>query len=163
MERYQEVMVALWECVMYNGMKRPLAEKSRWRHIQLAIKHRYLENHSSKIKIYYWTLLGSHGRSFRIRHENVRAAPPGGGLAMTSYLVENKTSSSRRPCIADKKLLWNAVRKSWLLFQNPSWKRACSAPWLRTDDDLISGWQWNLIISETYIADKKLLYITIRK
>jgi len=28
-------------------------------------------------------LLGSHRPSFRIRHENVHAAPPGGGLAMT--------------------------------------------------------------------------------
>jgi len=27
---------------------------------------------------------------------------------------------SRKPCIPDKKLLWNAIRKSWSLFQNPS-------------------------------------------
>jgi len=44
MERYQEVMVALSECVMKNRLKRPLAEKSRLRHIPLAIKHRYLGN-----------------------------------------------------------------------------------------------------------------------
>jgi len=26
---------------------------------------------------------------------------------------------------------------------------AFSAPWLRTNDDVIYGWQWNLVISET--------------
>jgi len=41
-----------------------------------------------QIKSYYWTLSRSHGRSFRIRHEKVRVAPPGGGLMMT---VGNKT------------------------------------------------------------------------
>jgi len=40
-------------------------------------------------KNYYGTLLGSHGRSFRIGHENVRAAPPVWGLTMTSYPVGN--------------------------------------------------------------------------
>jgi len=64
--------------------KRPLAEKSRWRHIRLAIKPRYLGNYASQINNYYGTLLGSHGRSFRIRHEHVSAARPGGGLTMTS-------------------------------------------------------------------------------
>jgi len=32
---------------------------------------------------------------------------------MTSYLVGNETSLSRKPCIPDKKLLW--IRKSWSL------------------------------------------------
>jgi len=32
----------------------------------------------------------------------------------------NKTSLSRKPCIPDEKLLWNAIKKSWSLFQNPS-------------------------------------------
>jgi len=35
-----------------------LAEDWRWRHIRLAIKPRYLGNHASQIKSYYWTLLG---------------------------------------------------------------------------------------------------------
>jgi len=48
------------------------SEKSRWRHIRLAIKPRYFGNHASHIKSYYGTLLGSHSRSFRIRHEKVR-------------------------------------------------------------------------------------------
>jgi len=34
----------------------------------------------------------------------------------------------RKPCIPDKKLLWNTNRKSWSLFQNSSWKTAWSAP-----------------------------------
>jgi len=50
----------------------------------------------------YGLLTGSHGRSFRIRHEKVCAAFPGGGLAMTSRPVGNKTSLSQKPCIADK-------------------------------------------------------------
>jgi len=104
-----------------------LAEKSWWRHIRFEIKPLKLDNHASQIKSYYKTLLGSHGRSFRIRHENVRAAPPGGGLTMTSYPVGNKTSLSRKPCIANKKLLWNAIRKSSSLFQNPSCIIWCKA------------------------------------
>jgi len=72
MESYQEVMVALSESVMKNRLKRPLAEKSRWRDILLAIKPRYLGNDASQMKFYYGTLWGSHGRSFRIRHEKLR-------------------------------------------------------------------------------------------
>jgi len=120
---------------------------------------------------------------------------------MTSCPVGNKISLSRKPWIPDKKLLWNAIRKSRSLFQNPSWKIACSAlgieitmtsyltrkktlvisetmhlwltvardhyqevmvalsesvmksslsaPWQRNHDDVISGLQWNLVISET--------------
>jgi len=41
--------------------------------------------------------------------------PPGGGLTMTSFPVGNKTSLSRKPCIADKKLLWITIMKSWSL------------------------------------------------
>jgi len=40
----------------------PLAEDWRWRHIRLAIEHRYLENHASQIKSYYWALSWSFGR-----------------------------------------------------------------------------------------------------
>jgi len=49
-------------------------------------------------------LLGSHGRSFRIRHENLPEAPPSGEISMTSYLACNKTSFSRKPRIPHKKL-----------------------------------------------------------
>jgi len=62
-------MVALSETVMIVRRKRPLAEKSRLRHIRLAIKPRYLGNHASQIRSYYELVSGSHARSFRIRHE----------------------------------------------------------------------------------------------
>jgi len=47
-------------------------------------------------------------------------ATPGGEITMTSYLVGNITSLSRKPCFPDEKLLRNAIRKSWSLYQNPS-------------------------------------------
>jgi len=112
-----ETMDALSDSVNKTCVKRHLAEKSRWRHIRLAIKPRYLGNHASQIKCYYGTLLGSHAHSFRIRHEKSRAAPPGGGLTMTSCPVGNKTSLSRKPCNADKSydVLWITNMKSWSL------------------------------------------------
>jgi len=48
---------------------------------------------------------------------------------MTSYPACNKTSLSRKPRIADIKLLWDTSRRSRSLFQNPSRKIAWSAPW----------------------------------
>jgi len=100
--------------VTKNRVERPLVEKSRWRQIRLAIKPRYLGNHASQTKCYYGTLSGSHGRSFNIRHEKSREAPPGGGLTMTSCPVGNKISLSRKPSIVDKKFLWITIMKSWL-------------------------------------------------
>jgi len=138
-------------------------EKSRWRHIRLAMKPRYLGNHASHIICYFGSLSGSHARSFWIRHEKLPEAPAGGGLTMTSYPVGNKTSLSQKPCIAHKKLLWITIRKSYSLFQKPSWKIAWSAPRRRNHDDVISGLQWNLVISETMHRRKKLLWITIMK
>jgi len=107
------------ESVIKKCLKRPLAE----------------------IKSYYGTLSGSHGCSFRIRHGILPETPPGSKIKMTSYPACNKTSLSLKPWIPDKNLLWNATGRSWLLFQNPSWKIAWSAPWRRTDDDVMSGWQ----------------------
>jgi len=37
-----------------------------------------------------------------VRHDKVRAAPPGGEIKMSSYPVGNKTSFSRKPCIRDE-------------------------------------------------------------
>jgi len=112
MERYQEVMVALSECVMKNRLKRSMAANSRWHHIRLAIKPRYLGNHAYLIKSYYWSLSGSHDRSFRIRHEKLREASPGGELTMMSCPIGNKTSLSRKSGIANKMLLWITFMKS---------------------------------------------------
>jgi len=49
-------------------------------------------------KSYYGTLLGYHGRSFRIRHEKVRAAP---SLWRTN---DDVLSLSRKPCIVEIKV-----------------------------------------------------------
>jgi len=63
MEHYQEVMVSLSEYIMKIRRKRPLAKKSRWRHIRLAKKSRYLENHASQTKRYKGSLSWSLDRS----------------------------------------------------------------------------------------------------
>jgi len=81
------------------------------------------------------------GRSLRFRQQNLCETPPVGEITMKLYLTCNKTSLSRKPCIPDTKLLWNAIRKSWSLFQNPSCNMAWSAPRRLTDDDVISGLQ----------------------
>jgi len=83
----------LKDSVNETCVKRPQAEKSRWRHIQL----------------------------------------------------QKKTSLSRKPCIRDKKLLWNTISKFWSLFQNLSWKIAGSSPWRRNHDDVITGRQQTLL------------------
>jgi len=166
-----ETGVYLSDSVNKTCVKRPLAEKARWRHIRLAIKPnilikpRYPGNHAPQIKSYYGTLLGSHGLSFRIRHEKLPEAPPSGEFTMTSYPPWNKTSLSRKPCIPDNKLLWNTIRKSWSLFQKPSYKITWSAPWRRNHDDVISGLQKTSasLFRKPCIADKKLLLITITK
>jgi len=75
---------------------RPIAEKSRCRHIRLAIKPRYLGNHASQIKSNFGILLRSHGRSFRFRHENLPEAPPSVEITMTVYPACNETSLSRK-------------------------------------------------------------------
>jgi len=140
-ENDNETGVALSDSVNKTCVKRPIADKSRWRHFRFAIKPRYLGNYASHIISYYGTLSGSHGRSLGMRHEKSPEALPGREITMTSYPACNKTSLSRKRCIADKKLLWFAIRKSWSLFQNLSWKIAWSATWRRNHDDVISGLQ----------------------
>jgi len=81
----------------------PIAEKSWWRHILLAIKPRYLGNHASQIKSCYGSQSGNHARSFRIRHQKLPETPASGEITMTSYLFGNKISLSRKPCIPDKR------------------------------------------------------------
>jgi len=131
-------MVALSKSVMKNRVQYHLAEKSRWRHNRLAMKPRYLGKYASQMKCYNGTLWRSHGRSFRIRHKKSPEEPFSGEITMTSYPSCNKTSLSRKPCIPYEKLIWNTVRKSWSLFQYPSWKIAWSAPRWRNHDDVIS-------------------------
>jgi len=85
-----EIGIAFSDTVNKACVERPLADKSRWRHIRLAIKHGYLGNHASQIKRYYGSLSESHAHSFRRRRAKSPEASPGGGLAWTSYPVENK-------------------------------------------------------------------------
>jgi len=86
--------------------------------------------------------LGNGGRSLRFSQQNLCKTPPSGEITMTSYPVCNKTSISRKPCIPDKMLLWNVIRKSWSLFQNASWKIPCSTPWWRNHDDVNCNASW---------------------
>jgi len=55
-----------------------------------------MDNDTTKTANIKIVVLGSHGCSFRIRHEHVRAASSGVGLTMTSYPVGNKTSLSQK-------------------------------------------------------------------
>jgi len=108
-----ETGVALSDSVNKSCVKRLLAEKSRWRHIRLVIKPRYLGNHASQIKSLYRTSSGSHGRSFIIHHENSPEAPL---VEKSRWRHIRLVIKSRKPCITYKKLLWNTIRKSGSLF-----------------------------------------------
>jgi len=74
----------------------PLADKSPWHHIRLAIKPRYLWNHVSQIKSYYGSLSWSYCRSFRIHHEKSPEAPLGSEIMITSYLAHIRLAL--KPC-----------------------------------------------------------------
>jgi len=82
---------------------------------------------------------------------------------MTSYPVGNKTSLPRKPCIPDKKLLWITIRKSWSLFQNPSWKIAWRAPGEGIPMTSYPVGNKTSLPRKSCIPDKKLLWIIIRK
>jgi len=62
------------------------------------------------MKSYYRTLSGSHGRSFKICHENSPEAPPSEEIMVTSYPACNNTSLSRKSFILDKTFLENVIR-----------------------------------------------------
>jgi len=111
MQHGYKIWVALSESALINCVQHPLTHKSRWCHIWLEIKPLNLGNHTSQIKSFYATLLGSHG------HLSKSVLKMCGGLTMTSYPACNKTSSSRKPCIPDKTLLWNVIRKLWCFFR----------------------------------------------
>jgi len=146
-----------------NRLKRFLAEDWRWRHIRLAIKPHYLANHASQIKCYYGTLSWNHGRSFKIRNGKLPQTPPGGEITMASYPACNKTLFSRKPCIEDKTLLWNAITKSWSLFQNPVMKNGVEPPGGEITMTSYPACNKTSLSRKPRIADKKLLWITIMK
>jgi len=70
MNHDHETWVTLSDSVKKTCVKRLLAEKSRLRHIRLAIKPSYLGNNASQIKSYEGSLPGSHVRPLR-NHDDV--------------------------------------------------------------------------------------------
>jgi len=141
-------MVALSESVIKNRLKRPLAEKSWWRHIRLAIKPRYLENHASQINIYYGTLARSCGRSFRIRHEK----SPEDSLAEKSQWRHIRLAMKPRYLGNHASHLKSYYRtlsgrhgRSFTKRHKIHLKRPLAEKsWWH-----YIGWHWNLVISET--------------
>jgi len=155
-------MFALSESVMKNCPKRPLAEKSRWRHIRLAIKSRYLGNHAFQIKSCYGTLSGSHGFSFIIRHEKSPEAPPGGGLTITSCPVDNTTPLSRKPCMV--KSCYGSLTGSHGHSIRIRHEKVCAAfPGGGLTMKSCPVGNKTSISQKPCIADKKSLWITIMK
>jgi len=113
-------------------------------------------------KSYYGSLSGSHSRCFRIRHEKSRELPPGGEITMTSYLACNKTSVSRKPCIADKSTMDHYEENMVALSESVVKKCVqCS---------LAEAWRWchvrpvgdktSLSLKPCMVAEK-LLWITV--
>jgi len=149
--------------VIKHRVKCPLAAKSRWRHIRLSIKLRCLGNYASQINSYYKILWGSNSCSFRISHEKSPDAPPSEEITMTSYPVCNETSLSRKPCIPDEKLLWNAMRKSRSLVQNPSWKISWSDPSSEITMTSYTACNKTLLSRKPWIPDIKLIWNTNSK
>jgi len=144
-----ETGIALSDSVNKPCVKRLLADKSLWRHFRLAIKPCHLENHASQLKNYYGTLIGSHGPSFRIRHIKERKAPLGGEFTMTSYPVGNKTSLSRKPCIPNKKLIWNTIQEVIVALSEFVMENRLKRP-------LAEDWRWRhvwLAIKHRYLGN----------
>jgi len=117
---YQEVMVTLLE----SGLKSSCSASWRRTDDDVIFDEQYnlvvLETMQWQLKSCNESQSWSLGHSFRIRHAISCEAPPGGDNTITLYPVCNNTSLSRKPCIADKKLLLNAFMKSWSL-SNLSW------------------------------------------
>jgi len=75
-----------------------------------------------------WNAIGKSWSIFQNPLCKIAWSAPGREITMTSYPAFNKTSFSWKPCIPDKKLLWNTIRKSSSLFHNPSCKIVWSSP-----------------------------------
>jgi len=98
-----------------NCVKQPLSGGLTMTPYPVGNKTSLSRNHASQIWSYYGFLSASHGRSFEICYQKVRAAPPGEWLMMTSYPVCNKTSLSGRLCVTDTNLVLNSFMKAWSL------------------------------------------------
>jgi len=80
------------------------------------------------MKSYYRTLLGSHGRYFRIRHVKEREVISGGEITMTSYPAGNKTLLSRKPCIADKKVTMQRYQEFMIALSKSVMRKGVQRP-----------------------------------
>jgi len=127
----------------------------RWEVCSCEIWGRFTQNTP---KLWNW------GHFFRFRQQNLCETPNSGEIIMTSFPVGTKTSLSRKPCIPDKKLLWNAIRiKSWSLFQNPSWKSPEAPPGGEITMTSYPVWNKASLSRKPCIPDKKLLWNAISK
>jgi len=82
MERYQEVMVALLESGMKNLPEAPPSGEITMTSFPVGNETSLSRKPCIPDKSSYGTLSGSHGRSFRIRHEKSREAPSGVEITM---------------------------------------------------------------------------------
>jgi len=81
-------------------------------------KRDYLGNGYSYMKSYYWALIWSWGRPFRICDKKVQKLPPSGEISMTSFPVHKSVIISET--VADRnKLLLKTYVKSESAFRNP--------------------------------------------
>jgi len=111
-----------------------------------------------------WNASGSRGRSFRIRHEKSPEALPSGEITMTSYPPCNKTSLSRKPCIPDKKLIWNTISVSHGCSFRIRHEKSPEAP--PSEEITMTSYPVGSETSLSWkpcIPDEKLQLITIRK
>jgi len=123
-------MVALSESVTKIRVERPQAEKSWWRHIRFGNETSFSRKPCIADKKLLWNAIW---KSWSLLQNPSWIIAWNAPLAAKSRwrhirLACNKTSLSRKPCIPDQDLLWNAIGKSWSLFQNPSWKSREAPP-----------------------------------
>jgi len=81
--------------------------------------------------------------------ENRLKRPSGGKITMTSYPACNKTSLSRKPCIPDTNLPWNAIGIPVMVARSESVvKNRVKAPWRIT---IMKSW----LLSNYYKKNSK--------
>jgi len=115
------------------------------------------------MKSYYGTLSGSHGRSFRIRHENSPEAPPSEEIMVKSYPACNNTSLSRKSFILDKTFLLNVIRshaRSIRIRHENSLEAPPSGEITLTSYPACNN---TSLSRKPSISNKKFLWISIRK
>ena len=80
---------------------------------------------------------------------------PSGNFTITKFTVCKNTLVSRNRCMTEVKSLLNTNRKLRSRIQNPLLEPICSAPYRRYHDDVVSGLQGNVTMSETVLERRK--------